>query len=108
MTDARGTGLSPQIRILPGGERRLLTDLGRIDPTSIASYTEHGGYAGLTRAVEQLGPEGVIDEIARAGLRGRGGSGYPTADKWRDARAAAGDRRIVIANLMSSDPTALG
>ena len=103
-----GNGLSPQIRILPGGERRLLTEIGRIDPTSIASYTERGGYAGLTRAVEQLGAEGTLDEIARARLRGRGGAGYPTADKWRAARQAAGDRRIVVANLMSSDPTALG
>ncbi len=103
-----GSGISPQIRILPGGEQRLLTEIGRLDPRSIASYTERGGYAGLTRAVEQLGPEAVIDEIARAGLRGRGGAGYPTADKWRAARAAAGDRRIVVANLMSTDPTALG
>ena len=79
-----------------------------IDPASIASVPEHGGYAGLTRAIEQMAPEAVIDEIGRAGLRGRGGSGYPTADKWRAARAAGGDRRIVIANLMSSDPTALG
>lgn len=110
MTAARngGHGISPQIRILAGGEKRLLTEVGRVDPTSIASYTEHGGYAGLTRAVEQLGAEGTIDEIARARLRGRGGAGYPTADKWRAARAAPGDRRIVVANLMSSDPTALG
>jgi NADH:ubiquinone oxidoreductase subunit F (NADH-binding) len=110
MTAARngGNGLSAQIRILPGGERRLLTEIGRIDPTTIASYTERGGYAGLTRAVEQLGAEGTLDEIARARLRGRGGAGYPTADKWRAAREAAGDRRIVVANLMSSDPTALG
>ena len=110
MTEARtgGNGLSPQVRILPGGEKRLLTDIGRIDPTSVASYMAHGGYAGLTRAIEQLGAEGVIDEISRARLRGRGGAGYPTADKWRDVRSAAGDRRIVVANLMSSDPTALG
>ena len=110
MTQAAGdgTGISPQIRILPGGEKRLLTDIGRVDPGSIASYTEHGGYAGLTRAVEQLGPERVIDEIERARLRGRGGSGYPTADKWRAARATPADRKIVVANLMSSDPTALG
>ena len=110
MTQAAGSGngLSPQVRLLDGGEKRLLTEIGRIDPTTVASYTEHGGYAGLTRAVEQLGPEGVIEEIARAGLRGRGGAGYPTADKWLAARAATDDRRIVIANLMSSDPTALG
>jgi NADH:ubiquinone oxidoreductase subunit F (NADH-binding) len=106
---ATNTGpLSPQIRILPGGERRLLADVGRVDPTSLASYREHGGYAGLTRAVERLGPEGVIEEIAAAGLRGRGGGGYPTAEKWRAARAGSPERRIVVGNLMGADPTALG
>jgi NADH-quinone oxidoreductase subunit F len=101
-------GLSPQIHILDGGERRLLADIGRVDPTSLASYREHGGYAGLTRAVEQLGPEGVIAEIERAGLRGRGGGGYPTADKWRAARAGDGTGKVVVANLMGADPTSLG
>lgn len=101
-------GLSPQIRILPAGEHRLLADIGRVDPDSLASYREHGGYGGLTRAVEQLGPEGVIAEIERAGLRGRGGGGYPTADKWRAARAGDVTRRVVVANLMGADPSALG
>jgi NADH:ubiquinone oxidoreductase subunit F (NADH-binding) len=105
---ATNGGLSPQIRILPGGEHRLLADVGRVDPGSIASYREHGGYAGLTRAVEQLGPEGVIEEIGSAGLRGRGGGGYPTAAKWREVRAGSPDRRIVVGNLMGADPTALG
>ncbi|HET6745691.1 MAG TPA: NADH-ubiquinone oxidoreductase-F iron-sulfur binding region domain-containing protein, partial [Candidatus Limnocylindria bacterium] len=73
-----------------------------------ASYREHGGYAGLERAVAHLGPEGVIKEIADAGLRGRGGGGYPTAHKWQSARAAAGARKIVVVNLMGADPTALG
>lgn len=103
-----GGALSPQIRILEGGERRLLTDIGRVDPDSLASYREHGGYAGLERAVTRLSPEEVIAEIESAGLRGRGGSGYPTASKWRAARAAPGDRRIVVANLMGADPTSLG
>jgi NADH:ubiquinone oxidoreductase subunit F (NADH-binding) len=101
-------GLSPQIHVLDGGEPRLLADVGRVDPSSLASYREHGGYGGLTRAVEQLGPEGVIAEIQRAGLRGRGGGGYPTADKWRAARAADGTGKVVVANLMGADPTSLG
>jgi len=101
-------GLSPQIRILPGGERRLLADLGTLDPTSLASARQHGAYAGLKRAVGKLGPEGTIAEIAAAGLRGRGGGGYPTADKWRAARATAGDGKVVVANLIGADPTALG
>ena len=100
--------ISPQIRILGGGERRVLTDIGRIDPSSLASYREHGGYGGLTRAVTQLSPEAVIGEIQAAGLRGRGGSGFPTADKWAVARGTEADRRIVVANLMGADPSSLG
>ena len=100
--------ISPQIRILPSGEPRLLTDIGRIDPTSLASYREHSGYAALERAVTRMSPEEVIREIEAAGLRGRGGSGYPTAAKWRTARETAADRRIVVANLMAADPSALG
>ena len=100
--------ISPQIRILDAGERRVLTDLGRIDPGSLASYREHGGYAALNRAVTQLSPEAVIAEIEAAGLRGRGGSGFPTAEKWRVARGTGADRRIVVANLMGADPSSLG
>jgi NADH:ubiquinone oxidoreductase subunit F (NADH-binding) len=107
MTDA-GTGLSPHIRILPGGDQRLLAEIGVVDPTSLDSYRSAGGYQGLARAIEKLGPEGTVEEIAAAGLRGRGGGGYPTADKWRSARAAAGDSKVVVANLIGADPTALG
>jgi NADH-quinone oxidoreductase subunit F len=103
----RSTGLSPQIRILPGGEQRLLAEIGTVDPTSLASYRKAGGYDGLKRAVEKLGAEGTLNEVAAAGLRGRGGGGYPTADKWRAVRSAAGERKIV-ANLIGADPTALG
>ena len=100
--------VSPLIHLIDGGERRLLADFGRVDPASLESYRAHGGYDGLRRAIEQLSPEGVIEEIASAGLRGRGGSGFPTADKWRAARATEADRKIVVANLMGADPTALG
>jgi NADH:ubiquinone oxidoreductase subunit F (NADH-binding) len=100
--------ISPQIRILTTGEPRLLTDIGRVDPSSLASYREHGGYAALERAITRLTPEEVIAEIEGAGLRGRGGSGYPAAAKWRSARETDADRKIVVANLMAADPSALG
>ncbi len=100
--------ISPQIRILGAGERRVLTDIGRVDPNSLASYREHGGYGGLERAITHLSPEGVIDEIEAAGLRGRGGSGFPTAEKWRIARGTDADRKIVVANLIGADPSSLG
>jgi NADH-quinone oxidoreductase subunit F len=103
-----GADVSPLIQLVDAGERRLLADFGRIDPTSLASYREHGGYRGLQRAIERLSPEEVIAEIAAAGLRGRGGAGFPTADKWRIARSMPGDRKIIVANLMGADPTALG
>ena len=100
--------ISPQIRILGAGEHRVLTDIGRVDPGSLSSYRDHGGYGGLTRAITQLSPEGVIDEIAAAGLRGRGGAGFPTAEKWRVARATEADRKVVVANLIGADPSSLG
>lgn len=102
------SALSPQIRILPGGQHRLLADIGRVDPTSLRSYREHDGYRGLERAIRHLSPDAVIGEVEAAGLRGRGGAGYPTAAKWRTARASAAERKIVVANLMGADPSALG
>lgn len=102
------SALSPQIRILPGGQHRVLADIGRVDPTSLSSFREHDGYRGLERAIRHLSPDAVIAEIEAAGLRGRGGAGYPTAAKWRTARAAAAERKIVVANLMGADPSALG
>ena len=102
------TNLSPGLSIVPGGKPRLLDGIGTLDPESIAAYQSRKGYDGLRRAIEQLSPEEVIAEVERAGLRGRGGAGFPTAEKWRAARAQASDRKIVVANLMSADPTALG
>ncbi len=100
--------LSPQIRILDGGQQRLLKGIGTLDPGSLAAYRKAGGYKGLTRAVTQRSPDEVIGEMAAARLRGRGGAGFPVADKWRAARSAPGDRKIVVANLMGADPTSLG
>ena len=100
--------ISPQIRILSSGEPRLLTAIGRIDATGLSSYRDHSGYAALERAVTKMAPEEVIREIEAAGLRGRGGSGFPTAAKWRAARHTAADRKVVVANLMAADPSALG
>src|SRR5438034_1299475 len=91
-----------------GGEALLLTDFGRIDPRSLDSYRAHGGYTALERAIRHLSPEAVIGEMEAAGLRGRGGAGFPTAQKWRAVRATESDRKIVVANLMGADPTSLG
>jgi NADH:ubiquinone oxidoreductase subunit F (NADH-binding) len=101
-------GLSPQIRILPGGEHRLLAGIGKLDPESLAAYRKARGYRGLTRAITKLSPDEVITEIFASRLRGRGGAGFPVADKWRATRSAPGERKIAVANLMGADPTSLG
>ena len=63
-----------------------------------------GAFEGLRRAIDELGPEGVLAEVERANLRGRGGAGHPAAAKWRAARATESTRRFVVANGFGADP----
>lgn len=86
--------------------RVALRNIGRIDPTDLVDAVAHGAYAGLARALGGMTPGQVIDEIERAGLRGRGGAGFPTARKWRAARAGGGDRKYVLCNGDEGDPGA--
>jgi len=88
----------------PVGRRdRLTTRLGHVDPGSLESYVEHGGYRALAAAVE-LGPNAVLDRVADADLTGRGGAAFPTATKWRGVAAQTGPIKHVIANADESEP----
>jgi NADH-quinone oxidoreductase subunit F len=82
----------------------LLGREGRLDPTDLDEAVRTGAFEGLKKAVGGLSPAGVVAEIRAAGLRGRGGAGYPTADKWQAAAAAPADRRYVVANGYGADP----
>ena len=82
---------------------RLLKRIGVVDPTSLDSYREHGGYDALTRAIE-LGPEAVCTAIADSGLSGRGGAAFPTGVKWRAVAAEQGRPKHVVANCDESEP----
>ena len=86
--------------------RIVLASAGRIDPDRIEDYIAEGGYRGLLRAVEEMSPAEVVDEIRHSGLRGRGGAGYPTGTKWQLLADAAGDSKYVIANGDEGDPGA--
>lgn len=69
----------------------------------LAAYRARGGYRGLERA-RALGPEAVIAEVEASGLRGRGGAAFPTGQKWRLVRAAAGDEKYLVANGAEGEP----
>ena len=84
-------------------ELRLLRRVGVVDPTSLQSYRDHGGYSMLRHAVE-IGADGVIAEIGIAELSGRGGAAFPTAVKWRAVADERGRPKHVIANADESEP----
>ncbi len=85
--------------------RRALNRCGFIDPTSLEHYLANDGYTGVTKAFA-IGPEQVIEEVKNAGLRGRGGAGFPTWRKWRFCRDAPSDQKYLICNADEGDPGA--
>jgi NADH-quinone oxidoreductase subunit F len=87
-------------------EKRVLRNCGLIDPERIEEYIACGGYVALQRVLTQLTPEVVIEEVAAAGLRGRGGAGFPTGTKWRYCRETKGEPKYVICNADEGDPGA--
>ena len=87
-------------------KRILFGKNGRIDPKSIDDYLRVGGYAGLARALSELTPAEVTEEILRSGLRGRGGAGFPTGRKWQLLRQQRDTTRYIICNADEGDPGA--
>jgi len=79
---------------------------GEIDPASIEDYIATGGYQALEKVLTEMKPEEVIETIKRAGLRGRGGGGFPTGAKWEACRKAKGKEKFVICNADEGDPGA--
>lgn len=84
--------------------RILLARSAEKDPTDLDAAVAAGAFDGLRRAIRDLGGAATIATIAASGLRGRGGAGYPTGDKWRTAADTEADRRYVVANGYGADP----
>jgi NADH-quinone oxidoreductase subunit F len=82
---------------------RLLRRVGVVDPTSLDSYVQAGGYAALRRALE-LGPDGVIREVTDAKLLGRGGAAFPTGRKWDAVAKAPAHPHYMVCNADESEP----
>jgi NADP-reducing hydrogenase subunit HndC len=86
--------------------RRVLAMNGEIDPTRIEDYILHDGYVALNKSLWQMTQEQVIEDVKGSGLRGRGGAGFPTGQKWQFCREAHGDTKYVICNADEGDPGA--
>ncbi len=84
----------------------VLENAGAVDPERIEEYIAAGGYSGLTRALTEMAPVEVVNEISVSGLRGRGGAGFPTGLKWSTVAKAPGRPKYVVCNADEGDPGA--
>jgi len=87
-------------------ERLVFGSNGEIDPASIDDYLALGGYSALAKALFQMTPEQVLEEVKKSNLRGRGGGGFPAGRKWEECRNAPGEIKYVIVNADEGDPGA--
>jgi NADH:ubiquinone oxidoreductase subunit F (NADH-binding) len=78
--------------------RVAMRNIGRIDPTDLVDAIAEGAYSGLARALFELTPDEVLDEVETSGQRGRGGAGFNTARKWR----APSGRRAIAASCCAT------
>jgi NADH:ubiquinone oxidoreductase subunit F (NADH-binding)/Pyruvate/2-oxoacid:ferredoxin oxidoreductase delta subunit len=86
--------------------RWVLANCGEIDPGSIDEYIARGGYLALARMLRERTPAEVCDEVERAGLRGRGGGGFPTGTKWKFALNTSSEQKYLVCNADEGDPGA--
>ena len=84
----------------------VLRNCGYINPASLAEYIAQGGYSTLAKTLSQSTPEQVVSEMTKSGLRGRGGGGFPTGQKWQVARDCPEKNKFVICNGDEGDPGA--
>lgn len=99
----------PRISDIPFFQKQMLVVLrnkGIIDPEEIWDYIARDGYVALEKVLTQMKPEDVIEEVAKAGLRGRGGAGFPTGIKWKVCRAEQNPTKYLLGNCDEGDPGA--
>ncbi len=86
--------------------RIALANCGKIDPESIEEYIANNGYEAAGKALTEMTPAEIIEEVKSSGLRGRGGGGFPTGLKWEFAYKQDSDKKYVICNADEGDPGA--
>jgi bidirectional [NiFe] hydrogenase diaphorase subunit len=98
--------INTQIPFFYRQEKNVLENTGMVNPEQIEDYIAHDGYAALVKALHEMSPNQVIQEVTNSGLRGRGGGGYPTGLKWATVAKATGDLKYVVSNADEGDPGA--
>ncbi|MBR3949393.1 MAG: 4Fe-4S binding protein [Oscillospiraceae bacterium] len=86
--------------------RIVLENCGKFDAESLDEYLAAGGFEALKKAMFTLGRDGVIDEVDKSGLRGRGGGGFPAGRKWKQVARQKEQERYVVCNGDEGDPGA--
>jgi NADH-quinone oxidoreductase subunit F/NAD(P)H dehydrogenase (quinone)/NADP-reducing hydrogenase subunit HndC len=84
----------------------VLRNRGIIDPEQIDEYIARDGYMAVGKALLEMSPQEIVNEIKKSGLRGRGGAGFPSGVKWEFAQKAEGSVKYVICNADEGDPGA--
>ena len=96
-----------EVHAFLGKQVHIATEhFGTVDPLDLDEYIARNGFAALRRVLGELQPEQVVETIDKAGLRGRGGAGFPSGIKWRIVQQQAGDEKYVICNGDEGDPGA--
>ena len=90
--------------VLAGQRRVVLKNCGVINPEDIEEYIAAGGYEALSRALTEMSPEAVLEEVKESKLRGRGGAGFPTGIKWEAVRRAPGPEKYILCNADEGEP----
>jgi NADH-quinone oxidoreductase subunit F len=85
---------------------RVLRNKGRIAAEEIDEYIANDGYTALVKALTEMTPQSIAEEVMSSGLRGRGGAGFPTGLKWQFAAKAPGDKKYILCNADEGDPGA--
>lgn len=86
--------------------RIALKNCGVIDPENIDEYIAFDGYKALEKALTEMTPQDVVNELKKSGLRGRGGGGFPTGMKWEFAAKQNNPQKYIICNADEGDPGA--
>ncbi len=87
-------------------QRIILRNCGRINPERIEDYLATGGFKSLEKCLKEMSPGQVIDVIKKSGLRGRGGAGFSTGQKWEFCHSSKADQKYMICNADEGDPGA--